>query len=96
MTAVQLVALFFAGLGVASVIIALAYWLFENGPKGSKQFRSVRVGSYFTRSDSESSGTIVSQKTGKRYYTPLSGRDKHDKLRASGDMPCFNVELPVE
>lgn len=91
MTMFYLVSLFLAGTVIALVLFGLAYWLYDKAPSGSRRFGSVRVGSYFTLRPSGNSA-VVCQKVSRSRYTPLSGPGKRDRVRASRDLPVYNVE----
>jgi hypothetical protein len=80
-------------LAIVIGLLGLAYWLYEEDPKGSKRFRSIRVGSYFTLDKRHS---IVCQKVSRNYYSLRIGPGKNDRVRAPGGMPVYNVELPLE
>ena len=85
------VSLFLAGTVIALVLFGLADWLYDRAPKGSRRFASVRVGSYFTLRASGNSA-VLCQKVSRSRYTRLSGPGKRDRVRASRDLPVYNVE----
>jgi hypothetical protein len=76
---------------IGLALLGLAYWLYDRAPTGSRRFGSVRVGSYFTLRASGNS-IVVCRKVSRSRYTPLSGPGKRDRVRASRDLPVYNVE----
>jgi hypothetical protein len=96
MSMFQLTALFFAGVTVASAVVRAAYWMYdkEEEPEGSRRrFRFVRIGAYFDLDlKSGTRPVVVCQKVTRFHYVPLSGPQKGDRVRASGDLPVYNVE----
>ena len=58
--------------------------------KGQRRFRSLKIGTYFVLDESRS--PVVCRKTSRFYYTPLSGPQSGTRVRASSNLPVFNVE----
>lgn len=90
MTAVQFT-LAVIGFLAACSIVTVALWLYGvKAPEGSRKFKDIPNGSYFHLVDSATSPAF--QKTGRRFYTPLQGADRFDKIQAEPNMRVYRVE----